>query len=123
VTTVLDIVLAPEVLAVALMVAALLFAVRSIIRGTAQAAELRLRLNVVEARLARLTDGLPEKKKTIAELTKSVAVLKPLEERLRLYYDMLADLNIETEKAQHDAEEQERMKRERMGARRGLGTS
>jgi len=123
VTTVLDIVLAPAVLAVALMVAALLFAVRSIIRCTAQAAELRLRLNVVQARLDRLTEALPDKKRRIAELTTSVAALSPIEERLRRYYDTLADLNIETEKAQHQAEEQERMKRERLGARGGLGTS
>ena len=116
--TVLDIVLAPEILAGALMLAAVAIAARAVIRMTGEAAELRLRLTVVEARLAKVNDGIPDKKKRIADITKVVSVVKPVEERLRTYYDLLSELNIEAEKAEHEAEERERTKRERQHPRR-----
>lgn len=105
------------------MLGCLLFAARAVIRMTGQAAELRVRLNVVEARLNRINEGLPEKREKVAELTKTVTAMKPLEERLRTYYDALADINIQVEKAQHEAEEQERMKRERKSPTRSSGSS
>lgn len=116
--TVLDIVLAPEVLAGGLMLAALVFAARAVVVMTGEATELRLRLAVVEARLAKVNDGIPDKKKRIAEHTKVVSVMQPVEQRLRTYYDQLSELNIEAEKAEHEAEERERTKRERKGPRR-----
>ena len=108
--TLLDIVLAPEVLAGALMVLSVLLAGKFIIQFSGEATELRSRLMQVEARLDQLRAELPDKRKRVDELSEEVKPLRPREANLRRYYDALMEIKVRVEREEQEAEEQTKVK-------------
>ena len=119
--TVLDIVLAPEVISTVLVMVSVLMAGKVVIQFSGEAAELRGRLLSVDARLEKLRTEIPDKRKRVHELSQAVQAMRPREQRLRQYYDVLMEIMIQVERQEQEREEQERIKHERNKARRDLG--
>ncbi|MFH1568642.1 MAG: hypothetical protein ABIL09_11650 [Gemmatimonadota bacterium] len=121
VDTLLDIVLAPQVIGMGLVVVSLLMAGRFIIQFSGEATELRARLLSIDSRLEKLRGEIPEKRQRVETLAGTVKTMQPQEQRLRQYYDTLMEIKIKVEREEAAAEEQERIKHERDRARRDLG--
>jgi hypothetical protein len=121
VATLVDIVLAPEVISGVLIGVSVLMTIRVILGFTGEAAELRGRLFKVESRLEKLRAELPEKQQRVGELTKAVNAMKPREQRLRDYYDVLMEIKLRVEREEQKREEEQRVKSERDKVRRDLG--
>ncbi|MFH1568927.1 MAG: hypothetical protein ABIL09_13095 [Gemmatimonadota bacterium] len=121
VDTLLDIVLAPQVIGIGLVVVSLLMAGRFIIQFSGEASELRARLLSTETRLEKLRAEIPEKRQRVEQLSQTVKTRQPQEQRLRRYYDTLMEISIKVEREEAEKEEQERIKHERDRARRDLG--
>lgn len=119
--TLLEIVLAPEVISAVLIMVSLLMAGRVVIQFSGEATALRGRLVSVDTRLETLRAELPAKRTRVAALAVVVNERRPIEQRLRQYSDVLAEINIQVERQEQEREEQEKIKSERDKARRDIG--
>ncbi len=121
VDTLLDIILAHEVISGGLVFVSLLLAGKAIIQFSREATELRSRLVIVDSRLEKVRAELPDKRKRVEDLTKAVAAIRPREDHLRQYYNVIMDIKVQVERQEQEQEEQERIKHERDKAKRDIG--
>jgi chromosome segregation ATPase len=118
---VLDVILAPQVIAGVLIVAMLLMSIRSILFYTREATALRPRMAEIDRELYRLREGMGEKKKAVEELVHAVAPLKEKEEKLRVYYEDIRSIELEADRKAfaeaetEDTERRKRIQRKKMG--------
>jgi len=118
---ILDIILSLEVMAGILITAALAMSVRSLLSYTRHVATMGPKLQRAEAALQRLREGMADREKTVKELTTVVEPLREREARLRVYYDALRSLEVETEREsqktgdEQEAEKKRRIQRKKMG--------
>ena len=121
VDTLLEIILAPEVISAVLIMVSFLMAGRVVIQFSGEATELRGRLVTVDSRLGKLRAEIPDKRKRVEELSQQVQAMRPTEMQLRQYYDVLAEIRIQVERQEQQREEQEKIKHERDKAKRDIG--
>ena len=118
---VLDVVLSTEVIAGIIIIGALVMSVRSILIFTREASSMGPRLQKVEISLAKLREGMDEKKKIVRELSQVVDPLKARESRLRVYFEGLKNMELQYEResaekaAKDEAEKRKRIQRKKMG--------
>ena len=117
----LDIILSAEVITGIMIVGSLAMTVRSVKFLTREVSGMRPRLMKIEADLTRFSDGMGERKQVVQDLDTVVTPLRAREERLRNYYDRLRDIELEHDRAEQQAEEEEgeasrkRVQRRKMG--------
>ena len=112
---ILDVVLLEEVIAGVLIVASLAMAVRSILFFTRESTGIALKLMKIESDLEKWRAGMGDKKKVVAELTVVVDPLREREGRLRTYYASLKNMEVDHEKNEAKAsEEQEQARKKRV---------
>ncbi|MEE2658218.1 MAG: hypothetical protein VX733_06915 [Candidatus Latescibacterota bacterium] len=96
-----------------LIVGALAMAVRSLLFFARESSQMGSRLQKLERDLGILRDGISEKKGIVTELTSIVDPLKAKERRLRTYYEDLKALEMHHERASAEAEEIQRLEKEK----------
>ncbi len=112
---VLDIILSTEVITGIITVGSLAMIVRSILLFTNEAAGMSPRLMRIEADLTKFSDGMGERKQAVKDLNTVVVPLREREERLRNYFDRLRNMELEHDRAEHEAiEEEEDLKKKRV---------
>ena len=118
---VLDIILSTEVITGIITVGSLVMIVRSILFFTSAASGMGPRLIRMEADLTKFSDGVDVRKQVVKDLNTVVVPLRAREERLRNYFDRLRNMELEHDRAEHqaleDAEEarRKRTQRKKMG--------
>ena len=78
------------------------------------------KLRKTERALEKIRAQVAEKRGTIKQLQEEVAMLAPLEEKLRIYYDVLMEVQVEEERRAMEEEETTTKEREREERRRRL---
>ncbi len=105
---VLDIILSTEVITGIIAVGSLAMIVRSILLFTNEASGMGPRLIRMEADLTKFSDGMVERKQVVRDLNTVVTPLREREERLR-------NMELEHDRAEHEAiEEEEDLKKKRV---------
>ena len=118
---VLDIILSTEVITGIITVGSLAMVVRSILLFTNESSGLGPKLIRMEADLTKFSDGVDVRKQAVKDLNTVVVPLRASEERLRNYYDRLVNIELEHDRAEHEAEEEDqeasrkRVHKRRMG--------
>ena len=118
---ILDVVLSTEVVAGVLIVASLGMAVRSILFFTRESTGIAPKLMKIEADLEKWRGGMGEKKKMVEELTAVVDPLRERDGRLRMYYDSLKSLEVDYEKSDAKASEEQKQARTKRVERKKMG--
>ena len=114
-------ILAPEVLAAIVAVAALAMAVRALLTYSKDNAEISPKLDKIERDLGRLRDGMKEQKEAVGELNTEVQPQASIEESLREYFELLKKTQMDHERREAEeanaaeAERKGRIQRKRMG--------
>jgi hypothetical protein len=104
-----------NILAGVLIVASLAMAVRSILFFTRKSTGIAPKLMEIESDLEKWRAAICDKKKVVAELTVVVDPLREREGRLRTYYDSLKNMEVDHEKNEAKAsEEQEQARKKRV---------
>ncbi len=113
--------LSTEVIAGILIVGALVMCLRSILMFTRQAGDMAPKIQKLDMALAKIRDGMDEKKKLVKDLTVIVDPLRARETKLRQYYEDIKNIELtyereSTEKGEKDeAEKRKRIQRKKMG--------
>lgn len=114
-------ILAPEVLAAIVAVAALAMAVRALLSYSKDNAEISPKLDKIERDLSRLRDGMKDQKEAVDELNTVVQPIASVEQNLREYYEHLKKTQMDHERREAEAtqaaeaERKGRIQRKRMG--------
>ena len=113
--------LTTEVIAGIIITAALVMSVRSTLMFTRQASEIAPKLQKIEIALAKIRDGMAEKKKIVKDLTVIVDPLRARESKLREYHDRIRNLEVNNEREsaakeeKDEADKRKRIQRKKMG--------
>ena len=118
---VLDVILSTEVITGVITVGSLAMIVRSILFFTNAASGMGPRLIKMEADLTKFSDGVDVRKQVVIDLNTVVVPLRAREERLRDYYDRLRNMELEHDRAEHEAIEEEEESRKRRIHRKKMG--
>ncbi len=116
-----DIILSTEVITGIITIGSLAMIVRSIMLFTNEAAGMSPRLMKIEADLTKFSDGMVERKQVVKDLNTVVTPLHSREERLRNYFDRLRNMELEHDRAEQKAEEEEELARKTRVQRKKLG--
>ena len=118
---ILDVVLSTEVIAGVLIVASLAMAVRSILFFTRESTGIAPKLMKIESDLEKWRAGMGDKKKIVQDLTVIVDPLREREGRLRMYYDSLKNMEVDHQKNEAKAGEEQEQARKKRVQRKKMG--
>lgn len=116
-----DAALSVQTIAGILIIGSLVMSVRSVLMFTRQASEMAPKLQKIEISLAKLQDGMGEKRKTVKELTTVVEPLRARESKLRIYFEELKNLELKHEREEHDKEEKDEAEKRKRIQRKKMG--
>ena len=118
---ILDVVLSTEVIAGVLIVASLAMAVRSILFFTRESTGIAPKLMKIESELEKWRAGMGDKRKIVQDLTVIVDPLREREGKLRMYYDSLKNMEVDHEKNEAKASEEQEQARKKRVQRKKMG--
>ena len=111
----LDDILSTKTISGILITGALFMSFRSILFFTEEAATMFPRLAKVDTDLDKHLDGIPDKKKSVKDLNVIIDPLKDREGKLRVYYEVLKNIELSLERTEaEEGEKQEEEKRKRI---------